>query len=172
MADEIRQFDISPEAIAIAESKGNIASDISSAYQTYLTGSPIGRGGEYAISAQQQYGYASIRDAAAAYLQAAGLNFLPSFESTPSAPTTPVSEPIRTPFEILADVLPTIFGNAQFNQPLRSQTTDYIPFQSAPDRFSAPSAISSSRSNIGSFLILGVIAVIGYFVYKRFKGNG
>ncbi len=69
-------YDLSPASIAAAGAKGNIASDVQSAYQTFLTGAPVGRGGQYAIDAQRRFGYSSITEAAAAYLDAAGLRRL------------------------------------------------------------------------------------------------
>jgi|SRR5215475_442521 len=157
----IQQFDVSPSAIAYAQSLGNVPSDIQSAYQTYLTGVPTGRGGEYAVSAKKKYGYATIQDAAAAYLQAAGLNFLSPVEETTTQPITS-TEQQRNPFEILADVLPKILGQAQQLPALKSQQIEYTPVQT-----SAPSPVSSTRS-YSSLLIIGVIAVIGYFLYKRY----
>jgi hypothetical protein len=70
------RYDLSPQSIQQAVARGNTQSDIQSAYQTFLTGTPVGRGGQYAVSAQQKYGFASLRDAAASYLDAAGLRRL------------------------------------------------------------------------------------------------
>lgn len=70
------RFDTSPQSIQQAVARGNTQADIQSAIQTYATGAPVGRGGQYASDAQQKYGYSSIRDAAAAYLDAAGLRRL------------------------------------------------------------------------------------------------
>lgn len=70
------RFDTSPQSIQQAVARGNTQADIQSAIQTYVTGAPVGRGGQYASDAQRKYGYSSIRDAAAAYLDAAGLRRL------------------------------------------------------------------------------------------------
>jgi hypothetical protein len=69
-------YDLSPASIAAARAKGNVEGDVRSAYQTFLTGVPSGRGGEYAVDAQRRFGYSSITEAAAAYLDAAGLRRL------------------------------------------------------------------------------------------------
>lgn len=69
-------YDLSPASFAAARSRGNVESDVRSAYQTYVTGVPSGRGGQYAVDAQRRFGYGSIKDAAAAYLDAAGLRRL------------------------------------------------------------------------------------------------
>src|SRR6266498_3893635 len=58
----------------------NRVSDIQEAYQTYITGAPVGRGGQYAIDAARKYG-TTITEAARGYLVGAGLptlaNLLP-----------------------------------------------------------------------------------------------
>lgn len=171
---DLRQFDLSPQAIQSAVSRGNVLSDIQSAYQTFLTGSPTGRGGRYAVSAQKQYGYSSIQEAAAAYLQAAGLRFVDSPQATleirtpapvpktVEAVTETVKETVKTPFEILADVFGRAFGQAVYNPPLQSQAYGYTP-----ERVSSP-VKAGGGVNIGLIIILAVIAIIGYFLFKRF----
>lgn len=128
---------------------GNTVSDITSAYQTYTTGTPIGRGGQYAQSAMQKYGYASIADAAAGYLQAAGIPILQNavISATPqSGYTGSQSEPTPVPtvttpdtsttstgtiadlntlignqFQNLSDAFKNAFGTAVYEPPLQSQ---------------------------------------------------
>jgi hypothetical protein len=129
---------------------GNLVSDIQSAYSTYLTGAPVGKGGQYAVSAQKKYGYASIADAAAGYLQAAGIPILPNAQisvtpnngvtgttaqaSNPSTVTTPdltgttgtggisdLNSLIGSQYQNLADAFKNAFGTATYEPPLQSQ---------------------------------------------------
>lgn len=128
-----------------AKYNNNRVSDITSAYQTYTTGSPVGRGGQYAVSAQQKYGYASIADAAAGYLQAAGIPILQNAlisttpqsgytgsqtEPTPvptvttpdtSANASDLNSVIGSQFQNLADAFKNAFGTAVYEPPLQSQ---------------------------------------------------
>lgn len=75
-----QQFDVSVLAGLRPSDKylgRNRVSDIQEAYQTYVTGSPIGRGGQYAVDAARRYG-TTITEAARGYLVAAGLPTLAS----------------------------------------------------------------------------------------------
>lgn len=202
----LREFDLSPIQGLSGSQRfgGNLVSDIQSAYQTYITGSPSGRGGQYALDAQRQFGYSSVSQAAAVYLQAAGLKlrdtvaptleiFKPSPVVATPAPTptptpTPLPDPkeedffglpvgpidvkdaveaIKKPVEILADVFQKAFGNAVYNPPLQSQATSYTPGPSGAPSFTGG---GGGSMGIGGFLILGVLAIAAYFVYKRVKG--
>jgi hypothetical protein len=143
----------------------NRVSDIKEAYQTYISGNPIGRGGQYAIDAARRYG-TDIREAARGYLVTAGLptlaNIISPTNPTPVDTTTPdttVKE--KNPFEVLADILPGLFGNAVYNPPLQSQAYGYTPA-------TTETPLTQSGGSIGIIVILGVVVVIGYFLYKRF----
>lgn len=147
----------------------NRVSDIQESYQTYLTGNPVGRGGQYAVDAAKKYGV-SIVEAARGYLQGAGLPFI----SNATTQTTTTQETIKTdntsttvqqknPFEILADILPNLFGNAVYNPPLQSQAYGY-----SPTTTEQPLTSGGGGINIGLIVILGIIGVVAYFVYKRF----
>jgi hypothetical protein len=146
----------------------NRVSDIKESYQTYLTGSPVGRGGQYAVSDAKRFGV-DIVEAARGYLATAGLptlsNILPSNTANPNNPIETVN-PVnptnpKNPFELLADVLPGLFGNAVYNPPLQSQAYGYTPTDSQ-------TPLQSGGSSIGTFIIIGIVGVIGYFVYKRY----
>ena len=177
-------FDISESSITRAVSMGNVREDILTAYQTFISGVPTGRGGQYAVDAQRRYGYASIRDAAAGYLQAAGLavlkpiqavqtfvteDFLGDFFELPVPPdptvpaTTPVTETAKNPLEVLADAFQRAFGAATNLQPLQSQAYGYTPVQT-----SVPTTSKGGGGSIGTFVVLGVVGIIIYFVYKRY----
>jgi hypothetical protein len=145
----------------------NRVSDIKEAYRSYISGNVIGRGGQYAVDAAQRYG-TSITEALRGYLVTAGLPTLQDI--APTNPVTPV-DPVKTPdnvvkeknpFEVLADILPNLFGNAVYNPPLQSQAYGYTPTDSQTP------LQSGGSSNIGTFIIIGVVGVIGYFVYKRY----
>jgi hypothetical protein len=150
----------------------NRVSDIQEAYQTYVTGNPIGRGGQYAVDSAKKYGV-SIVEAARGYLQGVGLPILSNATTqsqtqtqTQSNDTTKTDTTVvqqKNPFEILADILPNLFGNAVYNPPLQSQAYGY-----SPTTTEQPLTQSGGGSNIGLLIILGVVGVIGYFVYKRF----
>lgn len=149
-----------------AKYQGNRVSDIQEAYQTYISGNPIGRGGKYAVDAAQKYGV-SIVEAARGYL--AGI--LPTFNPA-TTQTTTTQETVKkdntvvtekNPFQVLADILPTLFGNAVYNPPLQSQAYGYSPTTSEQ-----PLTQSSGGLNIGLLVIIGIVGVIGYFLYKRF----
>jgi hypothetical protein len=144
----------------------NRVSDIKEAYQTYISGNPIGRGGQYAVDAASRYG-TDIREAARGYLVTVGLptlaNIISPTNPTPVDTTTPdttVKE--KNPFEVLADILPGLFGNAVYNPPLQSQTYGYTPTNTETP------LTQGGGSSIGIIVILGVVGVIGYFLYKRF----
>lgn len=189
-----QSFDFDLSRIGEAVRRGNTAADVESAYQTFLTGQPTGRGGTYAQDVLRRfspgltatYGVADIRTAAANYLDSAGLPRLAATVA-PSSPTpgpdTPepdertffplpvppieeVTRAVQKPIEILADVFQRAFGNAIYNPPLQSQATSYTPYETG-----APSVGGGGGGmNIGGFLILGVIAIVAYFVYKQVKG--
>ncbi|HEY7161645.1 MAG TPA: hypothetical protein VH815_10320 [Acidobacteriota bacterium] len=190
-------FNYDLSQIGAATAKGNKASDVQSAYQTFITGIPTGKGGQYAVSAQQKYGYASIQDAAAAYLDAAGLPRVAQVVS--SAPTsTPVSDTLTdtvknlqdtvtslqqslttqqtsatsntNPFQQLIDVLPQLFGNAVYNPPLQTQATGYTPVDTSNYPGVVTSSPTSSGSSIGTYIIIGVVAFVAYYLYKQYKG--
>jgi hypothetical protein len=146
----------------------NRVSDIQESYQTYLTGNPVGRGGQYAVDAAKKYGV-SIVEAARGYLQGAGLPFISNATSqtttqeTIKTDNTSTTVQQKNPFEILADILPNLFGNAVYNPPLQSQAYGY-----SPTTTEQPLTSGGSGINIGLIVIIGIIGVIGYFVYKRF----
>jgi hypothetical protein len=146
----------------------NRVSDIQESYQTYLTGNPVGRGGQYAVDAAKKYGV-SIVEAARGYLQGAGLPFISNattqttIQETIKTDNTSTTVQQKNPFEILADILPKLFGNAVYNPPLQSQAYGY-----SPTTTEQPLTSGGSGINIGLIVIIGVIGVIGYFVYKRF----
>src|SRR5262245_21055461 len=110
----------------------NTVSDIQSTYQTYITGSAIGRGGQYATDSARKYGV-SIVEAARGYLIGAGIPLLPSVTTQTQTQTQTTQDQTQTtttqknPFEILADILPSLFGNAVYNPPLQSQAYGYTP---------------------------------------------
>lgn len=145
----------------------NKVSDIKESYQTYLTGNPIGRGGQYAADAARKYGV-SIIEAARGYLVGAGLTTLPQttittqdvVQDTKKQDNTVIID--KNPFQILADILPTLFGNAVYNPPLQSQAYGYSPTtQQQP-------LTQGGGLNIGLLIIVGVVGIGGYFLYKRF----
>ena len=138
----------------------NRVSDIKEAYDTYLTGNPVGRGGQYAVDAAKKYG-TSIIDAARGYLLGVGLPLLPSV-TTQTQTDTQTQKETKNPFEILADIIPKLFGNAVYNPPLQSQSSGFTGVEQG-----TPLA-ESTGGNIGTYIVIGVIGVIAYFVYKRF----
>lgn len=142
----------------------NRVSDIQEAYQTYITGNPVGRGGQYAVDAARKYGV-SVVEAARGYLQGVGLPIIPQAATTTVTDTT-TNQTVNTPqnpFQVLADILPKLFGNAVYNPPLQTQAYGYTPTET-----SQPLQTSGGGLNLGLIIILGVIGVIVYFVYKRF----
>lgn len=152
----------------------NRVSDIKQAYDTYLTGNPVGRGGQYAVDAARKYG-TTITEAARGYLVAAGLPTLaqiisPSNTSTPVKETVKETTPIDTvlpkkSLELLIDAFQRSFGNAVYNPPLQSQSSGFTGIEQG-----VPLAESTGRSGIGLYVILGVVGVIAYILYKRFAG--
>lgn len=178
-----QQFDLSALAGLRPSDKylgRNRVSDIEEAYRTYISGSAVGRGGQYAVDAARQYG-TTITEAARGYLVAAGLPTLASvlpgapvstpdtepkeedFLPLPVSPTDEVIKAIQRPIEILADVFQRGFGNAVYNPPLQSQATSYTPYETG-------GAPVGGGMKVGGFLILGALAIAAYFIYKRVKG--
>jgi hypothetical protein len=150
----------------------NRVSDIKEAYQSYISESVIGRGGQYGVDAARRYG-TSVTEALRGYLATVGLptlqDVLPTNTTNPTNPvetTNPVKPPDtvvkeKNTFEVLADILPGLFGNAVYNPPLQSQAYGYTPTDSQ-------TPLQSGGSSIVTFIIIGVVGVIGYFVYKRY----
>jgi len=181
-----QQFDLSVISNLRPDQKfgRNLVRDIQEAYQTYISGSAVGRGGRYASDAAAKYG-TTLTEAARGYLVAAGLptlaNVLPGNPTTPMPDTTGIDAVKKaqdalqkqfdeiqkglasSPFKNLSDQLSTLFGGAVQNPPLQSQATGYTPVTT-----SSPIA-GGATSNIGLYLVIGVVGVIAYFVYKRFK---
>jgi hypothetical protein len=173
----VKPFDLSPIAGLSPNAKfqGNKVSDITSAYQSYLTNTAVGKGGQYAQDVVRKYGAADIRAGAASYLQAAGLSFLAdivqpssattstttSTTTTPTDTTTPVVSVPENPFQLLLDALPNLFGQQVYNPPLQSQTYGYTPQQTIDSG-------GSGGISIMPILILLGIGVIGYFLYKKY----
>lgn len=190
-------FDISQINTAAAKGKGSVA-DIKSAYELFSTGQTSGRAYGYAIDIQRRfspgliatYGAADIRTAAANYLDSVGLPRLAQIVSPVTkiteTTTTPFKEidnsdqtffplPVnetkttsttvmeRNPFEILADIIPDLFGNAVYNPPLQQQASGFTGIEQG-----TPLAEATGGSNIGTFIIIGIVGIIGYFLYKRF----
>ena len=148
----------------------NRVSDIKEAYDTYLSGNPVGRGGQYAVDAARKYG-TTITEAARGYLVGAGLPTLAQIISPTPTPidttpkdTTPVDTTSlpKNPFELLIDAFQRAFGNAVYNPPLQNQSSGFTGVEQG-----TPLA-ESTGSNIGTYIVIGVIGVIAYFVYKRF----
>jgi len=149
----------------------NRVSDIKEAYQSYISGNVIGRGGQYGVDAARRFS-TSVTEALRGYLATVGLPTLaesspvtpvnptnPTNPTNPVVPDTPVKKNID---ELLVDILPKLFGNAVYNPPLQSQAYGYSPTASE-----TPLAQSGGGS-IGTFIIIGVVGVIGYFLYKRY----
>jgi hypothetical protein len=176
--NSVRSFDISESALRLAESRGNKRSDILSAYESYLTNTPVGRGGQYAQDVVKKYGAADIRAGAASYLQAAGLTYLadiisptptpidpgPIVDDTkfplPTLNPNPVDTTPKNPFELLLDALPNLFGNQVYNPPLQSQSYGYTPEQTFDS--------GGNGLPIMPILLLVGLAALGYFLYKRY----
>ena len=179
-----QQFDISVLSNLRPSDKylgRNRVSDIRETYETYLSGNPIGKGGQYAVDAARRYG-TTITEAARGYLVNAGLPTLAEIISpireqttTPIRELTPVDDrnfPLPTnqttttdknPFELLIDAFTRSFGNAVYNPPLQSQSSGFTGAST-----DVPLSESTGGSNIGTFIIIGVVGVIAYFLYKRF----
>lgn len=178
-------FDISQINTAVAKGKGS-ASDIKSAYELFSTGQTKGRAYGYATDIQRRfspgliatYGSSDIRTAAANYLDSVGLPRLAQVVSPVT--TTPIDDsnqqffalPVKpdntvktpdNPFELLVDAFTRAFGNAVYNPPLQSQSSGFTG-QST----NIPLTESGGGSNIGTFIIIGVVGIIAYFLYKRF----
>lgn len=174
----------------------NTAADIRSAYELFSTGQTQGRALGYAQDIQRRftpglistYGVADIRAAAANYLDSVGFPRLAQIASpvkTTNTVTTPFKEielkadeffPLpnkdvittttttteKNPFEILADILPTLFGNAVYNPPLQSQASGFTGVDTA-----TPLSTQGS-GGFTMYIIIGVLAIGAYFLYKRF----
>lgn len=165
-------FDFDLSRIGQAVARGNTQADVLSAYELFTTGQTSGRALEYAQSDVRRFGYPSLRHAAAAYLDAAGLPRLAQavtpdgagngdFFELPVPPDPATSTAPRNAFEVLADVLPGLFGQAVYNPPLQSQAYGFTPTEIS----GAPAA--GGGSSLGLWLILGGVAVVAYFIYKR-----
>lgn len=173
-----QQFDITPIANLRPQDKfqGNLVGDIREAYQTYLSGTPVGRGGQYAVDAARKYG-TTITEAARGYLERVGLPILAAIVpggGNGNTTNTAVEQLqkqldeiqknlVNNSFRILSDQLSTLFGAPVNNPPLQSQATGYTPVTTS-------SPIGGASSSMGLYIILGVVGVIAYFVYKRFAG--
>jgi len=146
----------------------NRVSDIKEAYDTYLTGSPVGRGGQYAVDAARRYG-TTLTEAARGYLVGVGLptlaDIIPTPTPTPTPTPAPTPAPKKEPIELLLDALPRLFGNAIQSQPLQSQAYGYTPVSGD---FGASGG--ASGGGIGMWLLLGGAAIAIYFIYKRYSG--
>lgn len=169
----------------------NLVGDIRSSYETYISGTPIGKGGQFAVDAARRYG-TTITEAARGYLVTAGLPTLAQIISptpTPKPTPTPITLPdpkeedffglpvgpidvknntvtkevTKNPFELLVDVIPKLFGNAVYNPPLQNQSSGFTGLEQG-----TPLAESTGEGGIGIFIILAIVGVIGYFLYKRF----
>lgn len=158
----------------------NRVSDIRESYQTYLTGQPFGRGGQYAVDAARKYG-TTITEAARGYLQAAGIPTLanlipggntpptipdtPTLPGTPDNPTTPTTPttPVENPFKLLVDEFKSLFGTPVYNPPLQQQSSGYIPQTSF-----GGSSTGSSSGGFSILIIVAIIGAIGYFLYKHY----
>lgn len=166
----------------------NRVSDIQEAYQTYITGSPIGKGGQYAVDAARKYG-TTITEAARGYLVGVGLptlaNLLPGGGSNTTTPDDTVKklqdtndslqkqiDELKKSFDandtvkVLSDSIKSLFGNAVALSPLQSQATGYTPVTASSPL--ATGETGGGGSSIGLLVILGVVGVIGYFLYKRY----
>lgn len=173
-------FDISQIKSAASKGKGS-ESDIRSAYDLFSTGQTSGKALGYAQDIQRRftpgllstYGSADIRTAAANYLDSVGLPRLSQIVSPVPTPvdtkpkdTTPVdTAPVKTPIELLIDAFTRSFGNAVYNPPLQSQSSGFTGVST-----DVPLAEATGGSNIGIFIIIGIVGVIAYFLYKRFAG--
>lgn len=174
-----QKFDLSVISGLSAKQKyrGNLVRDIQEAYQTYITGSPVGRGGKYAVDAARRYG-TTITEAARGYL-ATILPTLTEASVNTSGGTTTTNDTIKqlqdqikqlqdsitsgNTIQTLADSITKLFGNAVALQPLQSQATGYTPVTAQ-----TPFGTDTGGSSIGLYLIIGAVAVVGYFLYKRF----
>ena len=142
----------------------NTVSDIQEVYQSYLTNNPIGRGGKYITDAAKKYSV-SFTEAARGYLLGAGLNIIPGTTATNTNTNTNVTTDTTTqnPLQILKDAFTQAFGNAVYNPPLQSQSYGYTP-----QDISTPVTQGGSSSGIGLYVILAIVGIVGYFLYKRF----
>lgn len=159
----------------------NRVSDIVEAYETYISGTAVGRGGQYAVDAARKYGV-TLTEAARGYLSTVGLptlaDILPGgggtgtgggggdtndFQKQLDDLKKQVTENGRGPVELLLDAIPGLFGQSVQNPPLQSQAYGYTPV-------SGDLGGSSSGGGVGLWLLLGALAIGVYFVYKRYSG--
>lgn len=170
--------------------RGNLVKDIQEVYQTYITGSPVGRGGTYALDNIRRFGV-TLTEGARRYLSGIGLPIIPEVVTNTGNGTgggtggggdtteqiKKVQDTLQKQIEdlkknfdsndtvkVLSDTIKQLFGNAVYNPPLQSQATGYTPVTTSQPLGGAV----SGGSNITTFIILGVIGIIAYFVYKRF----
>jgi hypothetical protein len=169
-------FDLSQSSVQGAVAKGNSAADILSAHQTYLSGVPVGRGGQYAVDAQKRFGYSSIRDAAAAYLDAAGLRRLAE-----SLALFPVIDPEPAPDDSGVITQPEPIGEGDPFATLGDLVKVFEKVFSAPGATDTPAPVvvvgdatqqqKGAGGNVG--LIIAVLAIAAgavYWFYLRKKG--
>lgn len=170
-------FDTSPASIQAAVARGNTQGDILSAYQTFLTGAPVGRGGQYAVSAQSRYGYASIRDAAAAYLDAAGLRRLAETLTVKKA-----LDPEENPDDSGVVTNPNPVGKGDPFKTIDDLVSVFERVFAVPSSTDTPAPVvvvgdttegKKGGSNLGVILlVLALGAGAFYWFYLRKKGNG
>lgn len=172
-------FDVSPSAIAAAQARGNTRADILSAHQTFVSGVPTGRGGQYAISNMGRFGFSTIREGAASYLEAAGLRRLakvimpgPRIDPEPAPDDSGIvtqSEPIGegNPFATLGqlvEVFERVFAVA-------SPSDSPAPVVVVGD---ATQSQAQGSGGGGSAAIILIVLAIGagalYWFYLRKKG--
>src|SRR5215813_676547 len=184
-----QQFDLSVISGLTANQKyrGNLVQDIQEAYQTYITGSPVGRGGKYALDAARRYG-TTLTEAARGYLNA----ILPTLTNAPTITTgggttgggidltqqvkdlqkqlTDIQNSVKSndTIKILSDSIKDLFGNAVALQPLQSQATGYTPVTATSPLSFGQGEGGGGGSKISTFIILGIVGVVAYFLYKRF----
>lgn len=180
-----QRFDLSVISGLSAKQKyrGNLVRDIQEAYQTYITGSPVGRGGKYAVDAAARYG-TTITEAARGYLATilpalveapvtttgggtggGGIDQVKKLQDTLQKQIDDLKKGTNDTVKVLSDSIKDLFGNAVALQPLQSQATGYTPVTATSP---IGGAVTGGGSSIGTFIILGVVGVIAYFVYKRF----
>ena len=165
----------------------NRVSDIQEAYSTYLSGNPVGRGGQYAVDAARRYG-TTITEAARGYLATVGLPTLADVvpdtgggSGGSGGGVTPddlkkLQDDLNkrldelkdtgkgNPVELLLDAIPRLVGNAAARAPLQTQAYGYTPV-------SGDFGGESSGSGLGMWLLLGAVGIAAYFIYKRYASN-
>lgn len=170
-------FDINPQTIAAAGAKGNVASDVQSAYQTYLSGTPVGRGGTYALDNIKRGYVTNVREGAAQYLRGVGIPFI---EQITQAVTAPIIDPspapsdsgVKTiqdpeqegdPFLTLADLYKQMFS---VNEPSAPSAPVVVVGESGPSE--------GGGSSMGLILLLlvgGGAAFYWFYLRKRMGGD-